>query len=138
MPVITMVDSKDLEDKRVQKIDADISNFKTDLQAAETELAGLDNRLDAEIETYRKMAKSRMDDYEAVRTHLREAERFWKEADKKYRDAKRQKEKTRSTLKKKVETLRRRIRNAETAKDDRFREMGKSKRKLTGNSRIDS
>ena len=132
--MIAMVDSKDLEDKKVQKIDADINNFKADLQSAETELANLDSSFDATIENYRKMAKSSLDHYETIQTQLSDAERYWKEADKKYRDAKRQKEKTRSTLKKKVETLRRRIRNAETAKDERFREIRKVKKKLNANS----
>jgi chromosome segregation ATPase len=128
MPVIAMVDSNNLEDTKVQRIDADIGNFKTDLQNAEAELATLDQRLDAEIESHRKVAKSRMDNYETIRTQLRDAERIWKEADKKYRDAKNQKNKTRSTLRKKVETLRRRIRNAEIAKEKRFRELDKDKK----------
>jgi chromosome segregation ATPase len=125
-----MGDSKYLDDTKVQKIDADIGNFKTDLQNTEAELASLDERLDAEIESYRKVAKSRMDNYESMRTQLRNAERIWKEADKKYRDAKNQKNKTRSTLKKKVETLRRRIRNAEITKEKRYRELNKDEKKL--------
>ncbi|NHI90239.1 MAG: hypothetical protein EAX87_12005 [Candidatus Thorarchaeota archaeon] len=135
MLVIAMVDSKYSEDSKVQKIDADIGNFKTDLQNAEAELATLDERLDAEIESYRKVAKSRMDNYESMRTQLRDAERIWKDADKNYRNAKNQKNKTRSTLRKKVETLRRRIRNAEIAKEKRFRELNKDEKKLAAKSK---
>ena len=128
--MIAMVDSEYLDDKKVQKIDADIRNFKTDLQKTEMELEGLDSRLDAEIESTRQIASSRRDSYEAVRGRLREAEREWKDADKVYRDAKKQKDKTRSTLKKKVDNLRKRIRDAERTKERRFRNLDKDKRKL--------
>jgi uncharacterized protein YukE len=128
--MIAMVDPEYLQDKKIQKIDSDIRNFKTDLQNAEMELGGLDSRLDAEIENYRKAARSQRDTYETIRSQLREAERVWKDADNKYRGMKRQKDKTRSTLKKKVDNLRKRIRDAERTKERRFRELDKEKRKI--------
>lgn len=128
--VIAMVDPEYLHDKKVQKIDSDIRNFKTDLQSTEMELEGLDSRLDAEIESYRKAARAQRDTYEAIQGQLRQAERVWKDADKEYRNAKKQKDKTRSTLKKKVDNFRKRIRDAEKTKERRFRELDKDKRKL--------
>jgi uncharacterized protein YukE len=128
--MIAMVDPDYLNDEKVQKIDSDIRNFKTDLKNAEIELEGLDSRLDTEIDDYRRAARSRRDTYETIRGQLREAERVWKDADKRYRDSKKQKDKTRSTLKKKVDTLRKRIRNAEVAKEKRFRELNEEKRKF--------
>ena len=135
--MIAMVDSEYLQDKKVQKIDSDIRNFKTDLQKTVMELEGLDNRLDTEIESTRAAASSRRDTIETIRGRLREAEREWKDADKVYRDAKKQKDKTRSTLKKKVDTLRKRIRDAENTKERRFRELDNDKRKIVDRAKKD-
>ncbi len=125
-----MVDSEYSHDKKVEKIDADIRNFKTDLQRTEMELEGLDSRLDTEIARAQSVASSRREAHEAARKRLREVEREWKDAVKVFRAAQKQKEKTRSTLKKKVDKLRKRIRDAERTKERRFRELDKEKREL--------
>ncbi|MFX1482393.1 MAG: hypothetical protein ACFFCP_04305 [Promethearchaeota archaeon] len=127
---IAMVDPEYLQDKKVQKIDSDIRDFKTNLQKAEMDLEGLDTRLDAEVDKYRAVASSKRQAFEEMRGRLRESESNWKRADNEYRDAKKRKEKTRSKQKKEVETLRKRIRDAERAKERRFRELDNDKKKI--------
>ena len=125
-----MVDSEYLTDKKVQKIDADIRSFKVNLQKAKMDLESLDSRLDQQISHSKSVAKAKRDEYEAIKSKVRQAEEEWKRADGAFNDAKKRKEKERSSLKKEVEKIEKRIRDAEKAKEKRFRELDKDKEKL--------
>ncbi|MHA2179501.1 MAG: hypothetical protein ACXAAK_14240, partial [Candidatus Thorarchaeota archaeon] len=95
-----MVDQEYLQDKKVQKIDSDIRNFKTNLQKTKMDLEGLDARLDAEIDRHKSIAKSKRSAFEDLHSRMKSAELAWKVADKEYKSAQKNKDKTRSGLKK--------------------------------------
>jgi hypothetical protein len=132
-----MVDQEYLNDEKVQKIDADIRNFRVQLQKGKMDLEGLDARLDADIQQKAADVRMKSDVFQTVKARLTQAEDDLKEAQRSHKESRKAKDKARSELKKQVERIGQRIRDAEKAREKRFKELDKEREKLVEKAKLE-
>ncbi|RDE13361.1 MAG: hypothetical protein C4K47_06270 [Candidatus Thorarchaeota archaeon] len=127
---IHMSEDQHLDDKKIQKIRADIEQFKSELKKAEADLSSTGPQVTAEMERYKAAAKAKRDAADSIRAKQAQAEKEWHDADRLYRQVEGTKGKELDSTKKRVEQLRSRIRDAEKARQNRIAEIEKEKLKL--------
>jgi len=134
---MVMSEEQHLDDKKIQKINADMEQFKSELKKVEADLSGIGSRVDAEIERYRTAAKAKKDAADSIRGKMLEAEKEWRDADRQFRQIDSQKTKEIDSTKKRVDQLRGRIRDVERARQNRIAEIEKEKLRVVEKAKRD-
>jgi chromosome segregation ATPase len=83
--------------------------------------------LDQEVERYRAAAEAKRTRAENLEDDLRRAKTEWGDADRDFRKVKTRRDKEVDDTEKRIEDQKKRIKNAETAKEKRIREIEKDK-----------
>lgn len=134
---ITMSQDQYQDDKKIQKINADIEQFKSELKKAEADMGSIGPQVTAEIERYGAAAKAKRDAADSIKAKLADAEKECRDADRTYRQVQSEKGKQLDSTKKRAEQLRSRIRDAERARQNRVYEIEKEKVKVVEKAKRD-
>lgn len=134
---IDMSEDQHLDDKKIQKINVDIEQFKSELKKAEADLSNVGPQVSAEIERYRAAAKAKRDAADAVRAKQLQTEKEWRDADRLFRQVESEKGKQVDSAKKRADQMRSRIRDAEKARQNRIAEIEKEKLRVVEKAKRD-
>lgn len=119
--------SKYSDDGRIREIESDILHFSQQLRQLEFEMETTRSSLDGEVERYRAAAEARRTRAENLEGDLRRAKAEWSDADKDFRKVKSRRDKEVEDAQRRIEDQAKRIKNAESTKEKRIREIEKEK-----------